>query len=73
MIATSILKRKKGTIHERQMNIDRLYCSCPRPYNEKETFSTQGALYGLKPYHLKVSFCGVGYMVCDVEGRKSFI
>ena len=36
MIATSILKRKKGKINERQIYIDRLYCSCCRSMRQHD-------------------------------------
>jgi len=39
----------------------------PRPYNEKETFSTQVALYGPRLYHLIVSFCGGVYR--EIDGK----
>jgi len=44
MIATSILKRKKGTIQERQVNIDRLYCSWKD--REKNNLSAFGNFIG---------------------------
>jgi len=60
-------RTRKGILKKGSLFLKYSILYFPRPYNEKETFSTQVALYGPRLYHLIVSFCGGVYR--EIDGK----